>query len=114
MSGGPGGVTAQLESLAGFSAVIDRLGEFDEVVQAPEAARAKLAAAGGSPAARTGGGGRGAGAGCERWRGQAIMAWRMSSPQLAPYTRTVVMRLLARAADGVQHRPHTAENFQGS
>ena len=43
----PGGVAAQLESLAGFSAVIDRLGEFEEVVQAPEAARAKVAASGG-------------------------------------------------------------------
>lgn len=36
----------QLETLAGFSAVIDRLGEFEEVVKAPEVARAKLAAAG--------------------------------------------------------------------
>ena len=35
----------QLESLAGFSAVIDRLGEFEEVVKAPEAARLKIAAA---------------------------------------------------------------------
>ncbi len=33
----------QLESLASFSAVIDRLGEFDEIVTAPKAAQAAAA-----------------------------------------------------------------------
>lgn len=36
-------VASQLESLASFSAVIDRLGEFEEVVNAPKAAQAVAA-----------------------------------------------------------------------
>ena len=49
----------QLESLASFSAVIDRLGEFEEVIQAPRPDKAATASEDADAGTSTGGNGAG-------------------------------------------------------